>query len=102
MQGKPLAARIAEIGRIQTEQGYMADVAEENGAYVLTEHNCAVCRVAAQHDVACREELTLFRELLGPDVTVRREKHLLAGDHVCAFRIAPVGTSAPKPGTTEG
>ena len=35
-------------------------------------------------------ELELFRDTLGPDVTVERTAHLLAGDVRCAYLIRPV------------
>ena len=45
----------------------------------------------------CRSELELFRDTLGPDVTVERTAHILAGDVRCAYLIRPsaVTTKAP-------
>ena len=32
-------------------------------------------------------ELDVFRRVLGPDVTVTRTQHVLAGDRRCAYRV---------------
>ena len=50
----------------------------------------AIHRVAADTTAACRAELELFRELLGPDVV--RETHIATGDRCCTYRIG--GASA--------
>lgn len=91
MDGKSLAARVCELAKIQSDAGYMAKVVEEEHGegYILTEHNCAICQIARQHPEACEQELILFQQLLGEDVEVTREKHILSGDFTCTYRICP-------------
>ena len=44
-------------------------------------------KVAERYPAVCAMELTLFREVLGPEVEVTRVLHTMAGDAVCAYRI---------------
>jgi hypothetical protein len=56
---------------------------------VLTENNCAIHRVAEHHPAVCSMELSLLRQVLGPDVEVTRVAHAMAGDAVCSYCIRP-------------
>jgi len=92
MKGKNLEQRIREIAAILTECGYMADVTPSaRGCFLLTEHNCAVPRVAKCFPVTCEEEFCFIRDLAGAEVT--RVSHMLAGDCQCSYRIQRKGTS---------
>jgi len=82
----PLVDRARELAVIQDEQGYLAEIMlGTDGVIRLVERNCAIHRVAADTTAACRAELELFRELLGPDVV--RETHIATGDRCCTYRI---------------
>lgn len=92
MKGKNLEQRVREMATILTECGYMADMLPTGrDSFVLTEHNCAVPRVAKCFPITCEEELCLIRDLVGADVT--RVRHMLAGDHQCSYLIQWKGTS---------
>lgn len=98
MKGKSLEQRVREVAAILTECGYMADVSPAGrGSFLLTEHNCALPRVAKCYPVTCEEELCLIRDLVGASVT--RVSHVLAGDRRCSYLIQRKGTStgASKP-----
>ena len=47
-----------------------------------------ICVAATACQGFCRAELDTFREVLGPDVSVEREEHIVQGDRRCAYRIA--------------
>jgi iron-sulfur cluster biosynthesis transcriptional regulator SufR len=94
LDGKPLGERVAELAKIQTELGFMAEARPEDGGYLLSEHNCAICSVARNHPIACQEELTLFQDLLGEGVAVVRDRFMLDGDHVCSYRIKELPPSS--------
>ena len=82
----PLVDRARELAVIQDEQGYLAEVVlSSDGVIRLVERNCAIHRIAADTSAACKAELELFRDLLGPDVV--RETHIAAGDRCCTYRI---------------
>lgn len=97
VKGKGLEQRVREVAAILTECGYMADVSPTGrGSFLLTEHNCAVPRVAKCFPATCEEELCLIRDLVGANVT--RVRHVLAGDRQCSYLIQreAKGTGAPQ------
>lgn len=86
----PLEERVRALARQRSDEGYMADVQGDGDDLLLVEHHCPICTAATTCPGFCRSELELFRDTLGPDVTVERTAHLLAGDVRCAYRIRPV------------
>ena len=90
MKGKGLEQRVREVAAILTECGYMAEVSSAGrGSFLVTEHNCALPRVAKCFPVTCEEELCLIRDLVGASVT--RVSHVLAGDRQCSYLIQRKG-----------
>lgn len=85
----PLADRVRELARLQDQLGYLAEAEVGDDAIRLVEHNCAVHDIAAANGAACRAELAMFRELLGPGV--ERECHIMAGDRCCTYRVPSPG-----------
>lgn len=91
---RSLQARVARLAELRTAEGYMADWSPEpGGGFRLVENHCPICAAAAACQGFCRAELQLFRDALGPDVTVERTDHILAGARRCAYRI----TTSPAP-----
>lgn len=89
MNSKPLRERVAELARIRTEEGYMADWQElDKNTFVLREHNCAICQIAHKCPTACSHELELFRRVLD-EAQVTRDKHIIKGDPMCTYVIRP-------------
>lgn len=87
--GLNLEERVAEIARILDDDGYLADwIGQDDGTYLVREHNCAVLNVALRFGHACGTELQFLQALL-PDATVERVAHRVAGHHACAYRINP-------------
>jgi len=83
-----LEARVARLAEIRTAEGYMADWSPDpGGGFLLVENHCPICAAAAACQGFCRAELTVFREVLGPDARVERTDHILAGARRCAYRI---------------
>ena len=76
--------RLADLRR---EEGYMAEARRDGRSWVLVEHHCPICAAATACQGFCRNELALFRSVLGPDVTVERTEYLLEGGDRCAYRI---------------
>ena len=88
---EPLEDRVRALAAQRTTEGYMADVQRsDDGDIVLVEHHCPICTAATACPGFCRSELELFRDTLGPEVTVERTAHILAGDVRCAYLIRPV------------
>ena len=87
----PLQKRLSELARVRTEEGYMAEVRQddEGGGFLLVENHCPICAAANACQGFCSTELDLFRTVLGPGVEVERVEHIVAGDRRCAYRVTP-------------
>ena len=90
---RPLASlkeKLQQLARVRTEEGYMAEVKPGGSkSFLLVENHCPICVAATQCQGFCTAELDLFRKLLGPDVEVEREEHILSGARRCAYRVQP-------------
>ena len=85
----PLKKRLQQLAKVRTDEGYMADVHPAGPrAFLFVENHCPICAAATACQGFCAIELDLFRSVLGPDVTVEREEHIIAGDRRCAYRIS--------------
>lgn len=85
-----LRRRLASLARLRSREGYMASVLKDAGGFLLVENHCPICAAAAACQGLCRSELAVFRAVLGPDVTIERVDHILAGARRCAYRITAV------------
>lgn len=94
MRNKDLAGRVAELAKIQDENGYMAIWEKVDGGYLLREQNCAIFRVACRFQEACVYEIELFRRLLDADMT--RVEHQVKGDLSCTYFISDKSSSARR------
>ncbi len=93
MRGKDLAGRVAELAKIQDENGYMAIWEKAEGGFRLKEQNCAIYRVACRFQEACQYEIELFRRLL--DADIERIEHQVKGDLACTYFVSE-RVSAPR------
>lgn len=87
----PLEKRLKDLAQVRTEEGYMAEVREdeEGGGFLLVENHCPICAAANSCSGFCSTELDLFRTVLGPGVEVERVEHIVSGDQRCAYRVQP-------------
>lgn len=87
MVGLDFANRVRVVAEILDEDGYLADfIRRQDGAFVITEHNCAVLGVALRYRHACSSELDFLQAAL-PDAEVTRIAHRINGGHVCAYLV---------------
>jgi len=85
-----LQQRVAALAKLRSDEGYMAVFEADNehsNVYWLHENHCPICDAAKHCMQFCRSELALFQSLLGDDVQVSREHHLLSGARRCSYRI---------------
>jgi predicted ArsR family transcriptional regulator len=87
----PLAAKLQELARIRTEEGYMAEVTREGDGFLFVEKHCPICAAANACQGLCATELDLFRAVLGKGIRVERTEHIIAGGRRCVYRV-----TAPK------
>jgi len=83
-----LAERTRRLARLRSEEGYMAEVRPAvGGGLLLIEHHCPICAAATVCQGFCRSELDVFRSVLGAEVSVERESHIVAGAPRCVYRV---------------
>ncbi len=84
---KDLKDQIAELARIQKDNGYLADWEQvDDDTFIFVEHNCAIAQVAKTCHFACDYELELFNNILDANSIVR-ESHMASGEVSCRYRI---------------
>jgi predicted ArsR family transcriptional regulator len=84
----PLEERVATLARLRLEEGYMAEWGRRrDGKIELIENHCSIAKAAQFCSKLCAAELSLFRTVLGDDVSVERVEHILSGDRCCTFCI---------------
>ena len=85
-----LDRKLAELAKVRTEEGYMAEVRrEDDGSFLLVENHCPICAAANACQGFCSTELDLFRSVLGSGITVERAEHIIKGDNRCVYRVKP-------------
>ena len=87
---KSLVDRVKILAEIRSDEGYMAEVKEqEDQSLLLVENHCPICDAAASCLGLCDMELEVFQKSLGSDVKVERTEHIQAGARRCAYSIIP-------------
>lgn len=81
----PPAERLRALGRVLSEEGYMAEVTAVAGTGTLTEHNCAIPAVAERFPEICAAEARFLADVLGAEVD--RREHMLAGCSACEYHV---------------
>lgn len=84
---RTLKATLDKLARIRSAEGYMAEVRRDGEGFLFVENHCPICAAARLCSGLCREELSLFKRVLGSDVEVERTSHILAGAGRCAYRV---------------
>ena len=84
-----LAERVQKLAHIRTQEGYMANAKQDGDSWLLIENHCPICSAAKTCTKLCANELWVFQGLLGDEVVVKREEHILAGARRCLYRICP-------------
>jgi predicted ArsR family transcriptional regulator len=90
---RSLKGKLDQLAKIRSAEGYMAEVGRdpETGGWLFVENHCPICAAARFCTGLCREELALFRRVLGDDVKIERTSHILAGARRCAYRVIAQG-----------
>lgn len=77
--------RLRALGRVLSEEGYMAEVTALAGSGTLTEHNCAIPAVAERFPEICAAEARFLADVLGAEVD--RREHMLNGCSACEYHV---------------
>ncbi len=87
--------RIEALARIRRDEGYMAESSrQEDGTWLLIENHCPICVAADSCRGLCRGELELFQAVLGNELDICREEHILSGGRRCTYRVSPARPDA--------
>jgi DeoR family suf operon transcriptional repressor len=90
LDGVALPERLETIARVLTEAGYMAEWAQHEGAFRLSELNCAIRSVAERFPEVCAAEARFLQTVLAADV--ERLAHIPSGCNACEYAITfPAG-----------
>lgn len=79
--------RVRRLARLRSDEGYMAEARRDGRDWLLIENHCPICAAAKACTRLCARELAVFQDVLGEDVRVEREDHILAGARRCAYRV---------------
>lgn len=79
--------KLNRLVEIRAQEGYMAEWEKKQNSYLLIENHCPICTAATECPEFCRSELKNFRQLLGKDVQVEREDHIIKGARRCVYKI---------------
>jgi DeoR family suf operon transcriptional repressor len=77
--------RLHVLGRVLSDEGYMAEVRTSGASGTLTEHNCAIPAVAERFPEICAAEARFLAEVLGTQV--ERREHMLSGCSSCEYHV---------------
>ncbi|MCA0964871.1 helix-turn-helix transcriptional regulator [Salipiger bermudensis] len=80
--------RLEKLAEMRSAEGYMAQVQEEDdGTLRLIENHCPICAAASFCQGFCRAEKAVFQNVLGPDVLIERDEHIVAGGRRCTYLV---------------
>lgn len=86
---KTQSERVKRLAKARSDEGYMASAEKEGRDWLLIENHCPICSAAKVCTGLCANELKVFSDVLGKDVSVTREEHILAGARRCVYRVSP-------------
>jgi DeoR family transcriptional regulator, suf operon transcriptional repressor len=89
-----LQERVAKLVELRQREGYMAewrlvvsgDPSNSKDKFVLTEHNCAIAKIAKSCSFVCGHELEIFAAVL-PECIIERTQWMNSGDRCCGYSI---------------
>ncbi len=95
-----LEERVVRLAAIRDREGYMCEMSRDADGYLLIENHCPICAAATACQGFCRAELRTFKKVLGNDVNVTREEHIVSGARRCAYRITQAQSDAESEGAS--
>ena len=87
---KNLEEKVAKLTEIRSEEGYMAEYQKEEDGFLFVENHCPICAAAETCQQFCQAELNIFDTVLGENVEIEREEHIIKGARRCAYRITAI------------
>lgn len=75
--------RMSNLAEMLNQEGYMAELVEQEDGLALKEFNCPISEISANYSEPCKFELELYREILGEEV--QRKECLREGGTSCTY-----------------
>jgi predicted ArsR family transcriptional regulator len=86
LAGKDLPARVEEVAKIFSENGFMTEYEPlPDGNFIIFQRHCALHDLANQYRQLCVLEPRLIETLL--EVKVTRQQYMLKNDPVCGYLV---------------
>ncbi len=91
VEGRTLPERAAEITKIISERGCLAELELRGDECLISQHTCPFPNVAKVNSGVCALEVKFVRRLAGTDA--RLISSILRGDKTCTYRLRAGATS---------
>ncbi len=82
-----LKSKLQKIVSLREQEGYMAELEQDEHGFILIENHCPICKAATRCQSLCQSELSVFQTLLGNETSVERTEHIISGQRRCVYRI---------------
>ncbi|MGR5178075.1 helix-turn-helix transcriptional regulator [Vibrio parahaemolyticus] len=82
-----LQSKVTKLTELREKDGYMAELITAEGGYHLIENHCPICKAASRCEALCQSELNVFQALVGDDVEVQRQEHIVKGARRCVYKF---------------
>ena len=80
--------RLEKLAEMRSAEGYMAQVeVDDDGTLRLVENHCPICAAASFCQGFCRAEKAVFQNVLGPNVRIERDEHIVGGGRRCTYLV---------------
>lgn len=79
--------RLEKLAELRSAEGYMAQVVEDDDGLRLIENHCPICAAATFCQGFCRAEKAVFQNVLGPEVRIERDEHIVGGGRRCTYLV---------------
>lgn len=80
-----LKERVQKLADLRDNDGYMTEMEEKEGEFLIIEHNCPIQIIAKEYNEVCQHELELFKDVL--NAPVERVEHMVKGERSCVYRV---------------
>lgn len=84
-----LEEKLSVLVSLRENEGYMAELEQNDEGFVLIENHCPICKAATRCPSLCQSELAVFQQLLGDDCSIARTEHIVQGQRRCCYQITP-------------
>ncbi|USD60661.1 transcriptional regulator [Vibrio sp. SCSIO 43140] len=82
-----LQSKVRKLTELREKDGYMAELEQTDDGFVLIENHCPICKAASRCEALCQSELNVFQALVGSDVNVERDEHIVKGARRCVYKF---------------